>query len=149
MKATLLDKYFTVLTKLKVNQEVVAARKEWLIQNSRCSEVLDSEFYYQVFPSLDFTVLDIPDQEFLRRRQIKGLVTAPPDSRYLNCVSVGFSVPLPAQHPSHQHKVTYACSMGVTKTPFLLLSPNKALSLGRVKSYGSITTIVNSAGLGA
>jgi hypothetical protein len=135
---------------LKLNQDVIDARKEWLVSNSRCSEVLDSEFYYQLFPSLDFTVLDIPDQDFLRSRQLKGLETAPPDPRYLSCVSVTFSVPLPATpHTTFAHKLTYACSKGVTKNPWLLLSPNKSLSLGRVKSYGSVTTVITSAGLGA
>jgi len=46
VKTYLLDKYFEVMTKLKVNSIGIEARKEWLISNSRCSEVLDSEFYY-------------------------------------------------------------------------------------------------------
>jgi hypothetical protein len=59
VKAYLLDKYYKIMTKLKLNQIGIDARKEWLINNSRCSEVLDSEFYYQMFPSLDMVLFDI------------------------------------------------------------------------------------------
>jgi hypothetical protein len=37
----------------------------------------------------------------------------------------------------------------VTKNSWLLLSPNKLASFGKVKSYGSLTTILNSVGPGA
>ena len=46
VKNYLLDKYFKVITKIKPSKIALAARKEWLLSNSRCSEVLDSEFYY-------------------------------------------------------------------------------------------------------
>lgn len=92
LKRLFYDKYYTVLTKLKLNQAGLEARKDWLKSNSRCSEVLDSEFYYQVLPSLDLAVFDVK-QDFLRLRQIKGVDFSPPDSRYLNLVSIGFNVP--------------------------------------------------------
>ena len=37
------------------------------MENFRSSEVLDSEFYYQTFPSLDFAIFDI-DETFLKER---------------------------------------------------------------------------------
>jgi hypothetical protein len=46
VKEAILDKFYRVMTKLKVNKVSIEARKKWLINNSRCSEVLDSEFYY-------------------------------------------------------------------------------------------------------
>ena len=39
--------------------EGIKARKDWLINNSRCCEVLESEFFYQTFPSLDMAFYDI------------------------------------------------------------------------------------------
>lgn len=59
--------FFTVMKKLAIKPEALAARKEWLIGNSRCCEVLESEFFYQVIPSLDFALFDI-DQEWLKTR---------------------------------------------------------------------------------
>lgn len=59
IKNYLLEKYFKVLTKVKPNKLGLEARKEWLQKNSKCSEVLDSEFYYQMLPSLDMCVFDI------------------------------------------------------------------------------------------
>lgn len=81
-----------MLTKVKLNKFAVAARKDWLVSNSRCSEILDSEFYYQLLPSLDMAVYDI-DRGFLKEREIKALETMKPDSRYTNMLSIGFSIP--------------------------------------------------------
>ena len=67
IKVHLLDKYYKVLTKLKLNKLALNARREWIINNSRCSEFLDSEFYYQVFPSLDMAIFEV-DQKFLKER---------------------------------------------------------------------------------
>jgi hypothetical protein len=47
------------MTKVKLNPQAIQARKEWLSNNSRCSEVLDSEFFYQLLPSLDCGFFDI------------------------------------------------------------------------------------------
>ena len=92
VKNYLLDKYFKVLTKVKTSKVALAARREWLLSNSRCSEVLDSEFYYQMLPSLDMAVFEV-DQRFLKERQIKAIETMKPDSRYVNMVSIGFNLP--------------------------------------------------------
>ncbi len=122
------------------------------MNNSRCSEVLDSEFYYQVFPSLDLAIYDV-NQDFLKLRGIKAVDTvAKPDSRYLNMLSIGFNHPMrvDASHESQlRHKNKYGCSRGVTRDEWLVVSPNKLASFGRVKSYGSVTTIMNSVALGA
>ena len=147
MKSELLDRFYKVLTKVKVNRVALEARRQWLISNSRCSEVLDSEFYYQVFPSLDMAVFDV-DQPFLKERQIKALDTMKPDSRYLNMVSIGFTLPQNNMDP-RDHKTKYGCSKGISRNESLMLSLNKCASFGKVKSYGSITTVVNSVGTGA
>jgi hypothetical protein len=55
----LINRFYQVMVKIKINQEGVLARKEWLINNSRCCEVLESEFFYQLFPSLDFALYDL------------------------------------------------------------------------------------------
>jgi hypothetical protein len=80
------------MTKIELNLDAVAARKDWLVNNSRCCEVLESEFFYQLTPSLDFGMYDI-DQDFLKTRQIKAIKFAKPDSRYLSCASIGFNEP--------------------------------------------------------
>ena len=147
LKAYLLEKYYKVLTKVKPNRIGLEARKEWLISNSRHSEVLDSEFYYQMLPSLDMAVFDI-DQQFLKSRQIKALDTMRQDSRYVNFASIGFSIP----HSGidfRDYRLKYGQSQGISKNENLMTSLHKCASLGRVKSYGSITTVVNSVGVGA
>ncbi len=47
------------------------------------------------------------------------------------------------------HRNKYGCSRGVTKDDWQVLTPNKLCSFGKVKSYGSITTIMNCLGLGS
>ena len=42
----LTDKFYNVLTPLMMLEESLRARKEWILENSRCCEVLDSEFFY-------------------------------------------------------------------------------------------------------
>ena len=44
-----------------VLEESLRARKEWILENSRCCEVLDSEFFYQVKPTLDIALLTVSD----------------------------------------------------------------------------------------
>ncbi len=148
LKDHLTDKYYRVLTKVKLNKIAVASRKDWLVNNSRCSEILDSEFYYQMLPSLDMAVYDI-DQNFLKEREIKAIDTMKPDSRYTNMLSIGFSIPRKEYLERGDYKNKYGCSKGVTKNETLLISPNKCVSYGKVKSYGSITTLVNCVGSGA
>ena len=80
------------MTKLKICKEAVAARKEWLLANSRCSEILDSEFYYQMVPSLDVSLYQI-NNSWLKERNVNPIKIMKPDWRYLTCVSVGFINP--------------------------------------------------------
>ena len=49
------------MMKVKTCKAGIEARKDWLIANSRCSEILDSEFYYQMLPSLDMCLFEISD----------------------------------------------------------------------------------------
>ena len=137
-----------MLTKVKVNKVSLEARKEWLKNNSRCSEVLDSEFYYQVLPSLDLVIFDI-DNKFLKEREIKAIDTMKPDSRYLHMVAIGHSLPRLDYAELKDYRNKYGCSKGVTRNENLVISPNKCASFGKVKSYGSITTVINSVGQGA
>ena len=71
-----------------------------------------------------------------------------PDSRYTCIASIGFNLP---QHELDQreYRTKYGCSKGISKNENLILSLHKCVSLGKVKSYGSITTIINSLGQGA
>ncbi|CDW89156.1 UNKNOWN [Stylonychia lemnae] len=147
IKSYLLEKYFKVITRIKPNKLALAARREWLINNSRCSEIIDSEFYYQMIPSLDMAIFDI-DQQFLKDRQIKVIDYMKPDSRYQTMVSIGFSTPIPDQD-IREYKIKYGCSKGVSKNENLMISMHKTASFGKVKSYGSVTTVVNSAGVGS
>ncbi len=48
-----------------------------------------------------------------------------------------------------KHRNKYGCSKNVTKNEWQLLTPNKLCSFGKVKSYGSVTTVINSLGLGS
>ena len=116
-----------------------------MLANSRCSEILDSEFYYQLLPSLDTCLFDV-DPRFLKERDIKAIDTAKPDSRFTNMVSIGFSLPRSELLDMREYKNKYGCSRGVTRDENLVISPNKCASFGRVKSYGSVTTIVNCLG---
>jgi len=47
------------LIKVKANKLALKARKIWLKGKDRGAEILDSEFYYQLFPSLDMLLFDI------------------------------------------------------------------------------------------
>lgn len=70
-----------------------------------------------------------------------------PDWRYLTCASVGFSNPRILDY--HTWRARYGCSKNVGKDENGMLNTNKVVSLGRVKSYGSVTCIINCVGLGA
>ena len=59
VKAQILDDFQRCCVNLRVCSEALQARKEWLLSNSRCSEILDSEFYYQALPSLDMCLFNI------------------------------------------------------------------------------------------
>ena len=131
------------MTKLKPNKVCLAARKEWLQSNSRCSEILDSEFYYQMIPSLDICLYHINDN-FVKDRAIRPLKIMKPDWRYLTCASIGYSCP--RLYDFKEWRAKYGASRGVGKDEGAILSQHKALSIGRVKSYGSITCIQTSAG---
>jgi len=92
IKTQLLDDFFRCVTLLSPEITSIQARKEYLQQNSRCSELLDSEFYYQMLPSLDFCLFKI-DSAWLKDRHIQPLKIMKPDWRYLTCASIGFSCP--------------------------------------------------------
>ena len=77
---------------MEINEDGLRARKEWLVANSRCCEVLESEFFYQLFPSLDMAMYNL-DQDWLKKRQIKAIKFCKPDSRYLSMGAIGFSQP--------------------------------------------------------
>jgi hypothetical protein len=50
------------LTKIKIMKDCIRARRNWLKTNFKSSELLDSEFYDQIFPSVDIAFSDIsPD----------------------------------------------------------------------------------------
>ena len=70
-----------------------------------------------------------------------------PDWRYLNCASIGFSCPRKLE--TKEWRAKYGQSRGVGKDEGQTISQHKLLSIGKVKSYGSITCIQNSAGIGA
>lgn len=67
MDEDLKNRFYQVMTSLEINKAGVKARKEWLIDNSRCCEVLESEFFYQIHPSLDMAVYEI-DNEWLKQK---------------------------------------------------------------------------------
>ena len=91
------------MVKIKANKAGIVARKEWLIANSRCSEVLDSEFYYQMMPSLDICLFDI-SSAWLKDRQIRGLRMMKPDWRYLTVATIGYSCPRSLQFKEWRNK---------------------------------------------
>ena len=126
------------MTKVKPNKTGIDARKEWLIANSRCSEILDSEFYYQMLPSLDICLFEVNDT-WLKERQIKALKMMKPDWRYLTAASIGFSCPRLLEFKEWRAK--YGQSKGVGKDEGCMISQHKMLSIGKVKSYGSVTCI--------
>ena len=64
-------------------------------------------------------------------------------------LSIGFNLPRSDFSDLRDYKNKYGCSKGVTRNENLCISPNKCASFGKVKSYGSITTIQNSVALGA
>lgn len=99
-----------------------------------------------MLPSLDICLYHIEDQ-FVKDRSIKPLRIMKPDWRYLTCAHIGFSNP--RMYDYKEWKAKYGQSRGVGKDEGAILNQHKALSIGRVKSYGSITCIQSSAGLGA
>lgn len=138
VKSQLLDDFVRCMTKLKTNKVGIEARKEWLQANSRCSEILDSEFYYQTIPSLDICLYHI-DDNFIKDRAIKPLKIMKPDWRYLTVATIGFSCP--RLYDFKEWRAKYGQSRGVGKDESAILNQHKALSIGKVKSYGSITCI--------
>ena len=99
-----------------------------------------------MLPSLDICLFEVNDS-WLRDRQIKSLKMMKPDWRYLTCASVGFSCPRMLEYKEWRAK--YGQSKGVGKDEGCMISQHKMLSVGKVKSYGSVTCIQNSAGLGS
>jgi hypothetical protein len=55
--------------------------------------------------------------------------------------TVGFNSP--AELDFKDWRQRYGCSKGVPKNESLTINIDKSVSIGRVKSYGSITSIVN------
>ena len=88
----LISRFYQVMTTLEINVSGLLARKEWLINNSRCCEVLESEFFYQLHPSLDMAMYEI-DNLWLKEKQIKSIKFCKPDSRYMSMGTIGFSQP--------------------------------------------------------
>ena len=146
IKNQLLDDFHRCSIKLKPCKEAIQARKEWLTSNSRCSEILDSEFYNQMLPSLDICLYEISNQ-WLKERNIPPCKIMKPDWRYLNCVSIGFTSPQVSDVNHWRQK--YGQSKGVPKDESHLIGYHKTLSVGKVKSYGSNTCIQSSVGQGA
>ena len=107
---------------------------------------MESEFFYQLTPSLDFALYDI-DNDWLKSRQIKAIKFAKPDSRYLSMASIGFSQPGVLE--GGEWRKRYSSSKSVSKDERLTINSHKSISYGRVKSYGSITTVINSLGQGS
>ena len=110
------------MTKIKINKVGIKARKEWLVANSRCSEILDSEFYYQMTPSLDICLFNI-DSNWLKDRQIRGLRMMKPDWRYLNMATIGFSCPRSLQFKEWRTK--YGQTRGQSRSEGAILSQHK------------------------
>ena len=71
-----------------------------------------------------------------------------PDSRYTNMCSIGYSLPQ-TDLDLREYRTKYGQSKGISKNENLMVSPHKTASFGKVKSYGSITTILNSLGCGS
>jgi hypothetical protein len=67
-----------------------------------------------------------------------------PDSRYHNMAAIGYCMPEEVEFK--KWKKRYGVSKAVSRNENLMLSRNKLLSLGKVKSYGSVTTVVCSSG---
>jgi len=99
-----------------------------------------------MFPSLDMVVFNI-DKQFLKASKIKVVDLMKPDSRFLTMASIGYSQPKELDYKEWRHK--YGCSRNVSRVESVTVNPNKAVSLGKVKSYGSITTVINSVGQGS
>ena len=70
-----------------------------------------------------------------------------PDWRYLTVATIGYSSP--RLYDFKEWRAKYGQSRGVGKDEGAILNSHKSLSIGKVKSYGSITCIQTSAGLGA
>jgi len=70
-----------------------------------------------------------------------------PDHRYCTVATIGYN--LPVKRGDKEYSVKYGASKIIPKSDEELLNPHKSVSVGRVKSYGSITAILNSAGVGA
>ena len=107
------------MCKIKVSKEAVSARKEWLLANSRFGEILDSDFYYQMIPSLDVCLYHI-NTAWLRERNINPIKIMKPDWRYLTCASIGFINP--KVYEIKDWKIKYGSSNGVPRDESLLVS---------------------------
>jgi len=70
-----------------------------------------------------------------------------PDWRYLNVASIGFCCPRAL--PFRAWRTKYGQSRGVPREEGAFMSQHKQLCIGKVKSYGSVTCIQTTAGLGA
>jgi len=61
--------------------------------------------------------------------------------------SIGFNQPIVLENGDWRKR--YSCSKSVSKDERLTVNQHKSISYGRVKSYGSVTTIVNSLSQGS
>ena len=135
----------SALTKIKIMKEWSKARKAWLKTNFKSAELLDSEFYNQVFPSVDIAFSDI-SPNYLSQKSIGSIRCIKPDHSYWDFAMIGYQEPYDLDFQDYKH--IYGCSKWVTKDSNHFINKDKSLSLGKVRSYGAITTVTCSAGLG-
>ena len=87
------------------------------------------------------------DNEWLKQKQIKPIKFCKPDSRYMSMAAIGFSQPRVLENSEWRKR--YSQSKFVSKDERLTVNGHKSISFGRVKSYGSIVTVMNSLGQGS
>ena len=135
----------SALTKIKIMKEWIKARKDWLKTNFKSAELLDSEFYNQVFPSIDIAFSDI-SPNYINNKKIGHVKVISPDHSYWDFGLIGFQEPYEIDF--QDYKYIYGCSKWVLKDSNHYLNSDKSLSIGKVRSYGAITTVTWSASIG-
>ena len=135
----------SALTKIKIMKEWVKARKDWLKTNFKSAELLDSEFYNQVFPSVDIAFSDI-SPNYLSSKKIGHIKIMSPDHSYWDFGLIGFQEPYEIDF--NDYKYIYGWSKCVIRDSNHFINSDKSLSIGKVRSYGAITTVTWSAGIG-
>ena len=101
---------------------------------------VDSDFFYQMNPSVDIAVLDV-DPNFLKQRTIKALKFAKPDNRFPNFATIGFQNPRKITDSVMRRKYG-ASGMMIQERERLYCHRGKSIAFGQVRSYGGVTSVV-------